>query len=69
MKNLKKKLMNIQMPHTYVILTVILLAVVAMTYLIPAGAYDRVLDQETGNMIVAADSFHYTEAHQVRDKE
>lgn len=61
MKNLKKKLMNIQMPHTYVILTVILLAVVAMTYLIPAGAYDRVLDQETGNMIVAADSFHYTE--------
>lgn len=46
MKNLKKKLMNIQMPHTYVILTVILLAVVAMTYLIPAGAYDRVLDQK-----------------------
>lgn len=61
MDKLKRKLMQIKMPHTYVLLTMILLVVVAMTYLIPAGAYDRVLDKVSGKMVVLPDSFHYVE--------
>lgn len=49
------------MPHTYVILTIILLTVVALTYLIPAGEYDRVLDPVSGKMVVLPESFHFTE--------
>lgn len=61
MGKLKEKLMHIKMPHTYVILSIILLAVVAMTYLIPSGVYDRVLDEATGKMIVLPETFHYVE--------
>ncbi len=61
MNKLKEKLMHIKMPHTYVILSIILLIVVAMTYLIPAGAYDRVLDEASGKMIVLPETFHYVE--------
>ena len=34
MGKLKDKIQNIKMPHTYVILTMILLTVVALTYII-----------------------------------
>jgi len=61
MKKYKEKLMNIKMPHTYVILSVILLIVVAMTYVIPSGAYERVLDEASGKMIVLPETFHYVE--------
>ena len=53
--------MRIKMPHTYVLLTIILLIVVAMTYLIPAGSYDRVLDEATGRMMVLPETFHFVE--------
>lgn len=61
MGRLKEKRKPFQMPHTYVILTFILLAVVALTYMIPSGAYDRVLDEVSGKMLVLPDSFHYVE--------
>ncbi|MBQ8648080.1 MAG: YfcC family protein, partial [Oscillospiraceae bacterium] len=61
MDKLKDKLLNLKMPHTYVILTFILLAVVVMTWLVPAGEYDRVLDEASGKMVVLPDSFHYIE--------
>lgn len=61
MGELKKRLKRIKMPHTYVILTIILLAVVVLCYLIPAGEYDRVLDPATGRTVVLPESFHYTE--------
>lgn len=61
MNKYKEKLIHIKMPHTYVILSMILLAVVAMTYIIPSGAYDRVLDEASGKMIVLPETFHYVE--------
>lgn len=57
----EKKRKPFQMPHTYVILTVLLLAVVVLTYIIPSGAYDRVLDEASEKMLVLPDSFHYVE--------
>lgn len=61
MVKLKRKLPQIKMPHTYVILTLILLVVVLLTYIVPGGQYDRVLDEASGKMIVVADSFHYAQ--------
>lgn len=60
-ERVRERLSRIKMPHTYVLLTGILLCVVVMTYLIPAGAYDRVLDTASGRMVVLPDSFHYIE--------
>ena len=54
---------QIKMPHTYVILTFLLLLVSILTYLIPAGEYTRVLDEQSGRMIVLADSFHYIQGN------
>ena len=51
MGKLKDKIQNIKMPHTYVILTMILLTVVALTYIIPAGEYDRILDPVSNKMM------------------
>ena len=61
MGRLKEKLARFHMPHTYVILTIILLITAAMSYVIPAGEYERVLDAASGRMVVIPDSFHYTE--------
>lgn len=61
MNKLKDRLLHIKMPHTYVLLTVILLIVVAMTWVIPAGVYDRVLDEASGKMVVLPESFHFVE--------
>lgn len=61
MKKRKEKRFHLKMPHTYVLLTIILLTVVAMTWLIPAGSYDRVLDEASGRMVVLPESFHFVQ--------
>ena len=63
MESWKKKLTSIRMPHTYVLLTIILLIMTALTYVIPAGEYERVLDEASGKMVVAVESFHLVEGH------
>lgn len=61
MGRLRNKLLHIKMPHTYVILTIILLTVVGLAYLIPGGQYERVLDPVSNKMVVIPDSFAFTE--------
>ena len=63
MGTLKQRMQNIKMPHTYVILTGILLLVVALTYVIPAGEYTRVFDPISQKEIVDPDSFHFVEGN------
>ena len=50
-----------QMPHVYVLLSVILIIVALCTYAIPAGIFDRVQDPGTGRMVVDPTSFHTVE--------
>lgn len=50
-----------KMPHTYVVIGIILCIVTALTYVIPAGVFERALDERTGRTIVVANSFHYIE--------
>ncbi len=53
-----KKRKAFKMPHGYVVIFMILLFVSIMTYVIPAGEYEREVN-ESGREVVVADSFHY----------
>ena len=54
----KKK--GFTMPHNYVIIFCIILFAALLTYIIPAGSYDRVLN-ENGRTVVVDGSFHYVD--------
>lgn len=45
-------------PHVFVILIGLVFLAAMLTYLIPAGAYERVIDDVTGNKVVDPASFH-----------
>lgn len=55
----KKKLLAV--PHTYVIIGIILILVTLLTYIVPAGQYDRVMDEETGYEIIVNGSYHHVD--------
>jgi len=59
----KKSFIGWKLPHTYVILTIILLVVVGLTHIIPGGEYDRVIDSANGKTIVLPESFHFVEGN------
>ncbi len=52
--------MKIRVPHTYALLLALAAVAAAATWLIPAGAYDRV--ESHGRSVVAPDSFHPVDA-------
>lgn len=58
MKNQTKKERQFQMPHVFVILLLIMLFIVALSYLIPSGSYTRV-EGSSGMMVVVPDTFQY----------
>lgn len=48
-------------PHILVILLFVIVITTILTYIIPAGKYERVLNEETGRMIINPASFEYIE--------
>ena len=52
---MKKKL---AVPETLVILTLIILLVTALTYIVPAGEFERVTNETTGQTMVVPDTYH-----------
>ncbi len=58
---MNKQKKGFTLPHNYVIVFCIILLVVAMTYVIPAGSFDRGTDPNTGRTVVVPGSFHYIE--------
>lgn len=50
-----------ELPHIFVILLVVIILATICTWIIPAGAYDRVMDEASGKMLIDPDSFHYIE--------
>lgn len=50
-----------RVPHTYVILFTVIIIMAILTYIIPAGEYDRMQDPSTGRTVVDPDSFHAVE--------
>ena len=49
-----------EFPHVYIILFALVVVCAALTYIIPAGEYDRVQSPD-GRMLVDPDSFHFVE--------
>lgn len=60
METVKEKRKKFEFPHTYVIIGIILVFVTVLTYIIPAGQYQRVEDAD-GQMVVLSDSFEFIE--------
>lgn len=62
-KQAKKK--KFKVPHTYVILFSVILIMAILTYIIPAGEYDRVKDEVSGKTVVVPTSFHTVEQNPI----
>ena len=60
----KKK--RFKVPHTYVIICIIILIMAVLTYIVPAGSYERVKDEVTGRTVVDPDTFQYVESNPVK---
>ena len=54
-------LSKIKMPNSYIIIFVMVIIAAAMTWLIPAGEFDRVLNEATGRQVVVQGSYHAVE--------
>ncbi len=52
-----KKKRQFKMPHTYVILVSIMVLMLILTHIIPAGQYERVEDPVSGKMVVVPGSY------------
>lgn len=52
---------KIQIPHIFVILVSIALFFAILTWIMPAGEYERIVDSNTGRSIVDPGTFHYIE--------
>ncbi len=55
-----KKKKTWKMPHTYAIIVLLIIICTVLTYIIPAGTYDRIVD-ESGRTLVVPGSFHYVD--------
>lgn len=53
----EKKKQRFNMPHVFVLLFAIVLLAVGLTYIVPAGEFERVEDPETGEVIVQEGSY------------
>jgi len=56
-----KEKKRFKVPHTFVIIFAIIVLAAVLTYLVPAGVYDRVEDPNTGRKVVDVQSFRYVE--------
>lgn len=59
-KSNKKSGEGIKVPHTLVIISLIILFVSIATYIVPGGAYEKVVN-EAGKTVVVDGSFKYVE--------
>ncbi len=57
----KKRKKKFEMPDTYVIIFSILVLAAILTYILPAGVFDRVQDVATGRMVVVPGTYHRVE--------
>lgn len=58
---MEKKKRSFAMPHVFVILSIIMLIVWVVSFLVPSGNFERVLDPNSGREIVNPDVFNFVE--------
>ena len=56
-----KKKKGIQLPHIYVLLFAIIVVCTILTWVLPAGEFDRVVNEATGRTVAVAGTFHTVE--------
>ncbi len=61
LKSDKKKTLKI--PHTYALLFFVIIIVAILTYVVPAGEFNRTEDSATGRIFVVSDSYHDVESN------
>lgn len=54
-----------QMPNTYVVIFIMILIAAVMTWVIPAGEYERTIDPVSGREVIIPESYHSVEANPV----
>jgi uncharacterized ion transporter superfamily protein YfcC len=52
---------KIKIPHTYALLFFIIIFVTLLTFVVPAGSFERAVDDATGRTFVVPDSYEYME--------
>lgn len=55
-----------KMPHTFVILIILVFVAAALTYAVPAGKFDRVKDKATGKSLLVTGSYHHVDPSPVQ---
>lgn len=63
METLNNKKRKLAFPETSLLLMIIILVAAVLTYLLPAGAFERVIDEETGRELVKSGTYHITESN------
>lgn len=61
----EKKNKGIKAPNTLVLLCIFILVVSVLTYIVPAGSFDRAEDPVSGRTLVVAGSYHAVDANPV----
>lgn len=64
-KKTEQKKRIFAVPHTFVILLSVVVFVAILSFIMPAGEYDRIEDPNTGRTIVDVESFHFVESNPV----
>ena len=59
--NTLKKKKGIQLPHIYVLLFSVIIVCTILTWVLPAGEFDRVMNEATGRTVAVAGTFHTVE--------
>lgn len=59
--NMLKKKKGIQLPHIYVLLFSVIIVCTILTWVLPAGEFDRVMNEATGRTVAVAGTFHTVE--------
>ena len=58
---MEKKKLKFTVPHVFVILAIIMLLVFVVSFFVPSGNFERVLDENSGREIVNPDVFNWVE--------
>ena len=59
---MEKKKKKLAVPHTYVLLLVLVLICAIATWLVPGGQYERVVDEATGRKVIDPTSFQFVDS-------
>lgn len=64
MEKLKEQ-KRFKIPHTYALLFFVIVLVAVLTYMVPAGEFNRAEDPATGRIFVVPDSYHEVESNPI----